>query len=288
MMVRQAVTVWIETRGSCREFWSPRPKVSPDSPGTTDMSKKHCATLNCPLNLAKGRTREHCTIWHSLQKSLGELAKALESLQQILESKLYMFDVDYPGVYEQVGLIKREMAESETEEGRKKRLLQDSSTMLLMALKSASRLFSKSSGFKVHIGEVWQSFPALLKEVEDSDRNTNEKLKEKAKLFQLIRDHKQSLNLLQKLQTMDQERANDPEYLKLCIEEFVATEQYEQALTFVELLKCTAQSLQLEEQYVLKIYVQAACHFLLQGSPTAQGPLQVCFPRCHGWETVWT
>ena len=212
-----------------------------------------------------------------MQKSLGELAKALKSLQQILESKLYMFDVDYPGVYEQVGLIKREMAESETEEGRKKRLLQDSSTMLLMALKSASRLFSKSPGFKVHIREVWQSFPALLKEVEDSDRNTNEKLKEKAKLFQLIRDHKQSLDLLQKLQTMDQERANDPEYLKLSIEEFVATEQYEQALTFVELLKCTAQSLQLEEQYVLKIYVQAACHFLLQGSPTARDHFRSAF-----------
>ena len=204
-----------------------------------------------------------------LQKSMGQLEEAKENLEKMIRNKQQMFDADQTSVYEQIGLIMKEMAESETEEASKKRLIQDGNSMLLMALKFASRICSRSPG-AVNIGEVWQSFPALLREVEESDRNAHEKLKEKAKLFQLIRDHKQSLDLLQKIERMDPQKAKDPEHLKLCIEEYVATQQYEQAVAFVELLSCTSQSLQamqLSQCYVLKIYVQAACQVLLQGSP---------------------
>ena len=208
-----------------------------------------------------------------LQKSLGELKEAIANLNKMLLFRKHMFPADQICVYEQMGLIMKEMAESETDEDNKKRLRLDSSSMLLLALKSASRLFSRSPEFSVNIGEVLQSLPALLKEVDDSDRKIPEKLKKKAILYQLIRDHKQSLDLLQRIEKMDPEQAKDPEYLKLCIEEYVAMEQYEQALTFIELLNCTSQSLQamhLDEQYVLQIYVQAACQVLLRGSTKAK------------------
>ena len=205
-----------------------------------------------------------------LQKSLGELPEAMENLQKMLRYQQHMVDADQTCMYEQMGLIMKEMADSETDDGKKKRMVKDSKSMLLKALKSASRLFSRSPEFKAYTKDVLLSLPALLQAVDESDSNAQEKLKEKAKLFQLIRDHKQSLDLLQKLEEMDPQKAKDPEHLRLCIEEYEAVGKYEEALALVELLNCTSQAWHLDQQYLLKLYVQAACQTLLQGSPAAK------------------
>ena len=205
-----------------------------------------------------------------LQKSLGELPEAMENLQKMFRYHQHMTDADQTRMYEQMGLIMEEMADSETDDGKKKRMLKDSRSMLLKALKSASRLFSRAPEFKVYIKDVLHSLPALLQAVDESDSNAQEKLKEKAKLFQLIRDHKQSLDLLQKLEEMDPQKAKDPEHLRLCIEEYEALGKYEEALVLVELLNCTSQAWHLDQQYLLKLYVQAACQTLLQGFAAAK------------------
>ena len=111
-----------------------------------------------------------------------------------------------------------------------------------------------------------------------SAHNTGE-LEEKV-MFQLIRYNKQFLDLFQDLKKMDPQRAQAPEYIRLCTEEYVATKQYEKALAFVGLLNCTSQSLQampLDRLYLLKIYVQAARQALLQGSPTSKQHFKSAF-----------
>ena len=118
--------------------------------------------------------------------------------------------------------------------------------------------------------------------MEISDQNAHRKLQEKAKLFQLIKDYKQSLDQLQEIEQMDPQKANNPEHLKLRIEDYVAMEQYEKALTFVSLLECTSQTKKTmhlfeDKQYILKVYMQAARQALLQGSPIAKTHLSAVF-----------
>ncbi|KAL8612393.1 hypothetical protein ACOMHN_008378 [Nucella lapillus] len=208
-----------------------------------------------------------------LLKSLGELEEAKENLQEMLKHQYGLFPTDVVNIYEQMGLILKELAESETDEAKKKHLLQNSATMLQMAVTSAAEIFSKSVGVKEHLDEICHSFSVLLQEVENSDNNKHWKLQEKARLYQLIRDHKQSLDLLQEIEQISPENSENPEYLKLCIKDYVATEQYEKALAFVKVLECTSPStatMQLFEDkgYVQKIRMHAARQSLLDTGPS--------------------
>ena len=99
--------------------------------------------------------------------------------------------------------------------------------------------------------------------MEDSDQDTRGKLKEKVVFFQLIRDCRQSLDLLQEIERMDPENAKDPEHLKIYSESCVAEKDYEKASTFLDLLKCPSQGTKLmklleDEHFAFKIYLQAA------------------------------
>ncbi|KAK7098512.1 uncharacterized protein [Littorina saxatilis] len=203
-----------------------------------------------------------------MHKALNELKDAMGCLQKVEKNPNQMFVTDEVNMYEQMGLIKRELAESETNETRKQQLMKDSESMLLMALNAASKIFATSPGMKESLGEVWHSFPTLLQIVEESDKNPHQKLENKAKLFQLIKDHKQSLNLLKRIRQMDPNKVQDPEHLKLWIEEYVAMRQFEDALGFIALVEFTPQSTDTmhlfeDEHFVLKIYLHAARQALL-------------------------
>ena len=81
---------------------------------------------------------------------------------------------------------------------------------------------------------------------------------------------------------MHPEKGNDPEHLKLCIENYVEMQQYEEALTFVDLLQCTSQSkqaMQLFEdgRFLHKVYLKAAEQSLLRGSPHFQTHFRAVF-----------
>ena len=207
-----------------------------------------------------------------LQIALGELEDAKTNLLSIQTENMHATQVI--SVYEQLGQVMKEQAKAEEDETKKKHLEQNSSAMLMKALTAASRVYKRAPG--VNMGEVLHSFPILMQEAETASARADQKLKEKAKLCQLIRDHKQSLDLLQEIEQMKSNEANEPEYLKLCIENYVEMGDYMKALTFVELLDCTSQSqatkeLFVDKQYLLKIFLHVAREALQQGSPnTAQ------------------
>ena len=208
-----------------------------------------------------------------LLKRLGQLEEAEQSLQKMLKNQESMLDADYAKAFEQIGSIKKDMADSERDESKKKQLIEDSKRMFLKALKAASAVFSQCPGVNEHLGEVWHSFPALLQAAEDS-RGETHTLQEQAVLFRLIRDYKHSLTLLRKIMEMDPQKAEDPEYLKLCIESYLATEDYENVSIFLDLLKRTPQktkTLELFEDndFVKKVYLQAARQSLLKGDSTS-------------------
>ncbi|XP_076470083.1 uncharacterized protein LOC143300359 [Babylonia areolata] len=209
-----------------------------------------------------------------LQKSLGELVEAKKLLEEMMKQEHNLFTADLVNIYEQIGLIWKEIAESETDQAKKERMLQNSTTMLQRALASASEIFSRSPEIKEHLGELYSSFSVLLQDVDQSKNNHHWKLQEKASLYKLIRDHKQSLELLQEIKLMDPEKSKDPKYLKLYIENCVETRMFEKALTFVKLLMNTEHStatMQLfeDKHYVMKIYIKAAHQALLQNRPFA-------------------
>ena len=85
-----------------------------------------------------------------MHKSLGELAKAKENLEAIVMNQRQVSGFYQIDVYEQLGLIMREMAHSATKEENPPRLLQDGRSMLLMSLKLACRHFTRSAGFTAH------------------------------------------------------------------------------------------------------------------------------------------
>ncbi|KAK7088436.1 uncharacterized protein [Littorina saxatilis] len=206
-----------------------------------------------------------------LHKSLGEYELARECLEKSLWKEHCLGVFDKINFFEQVGLILNEMAEKQTDEPKKKQLVENSESMLLMALKIASEQFASRPEIKENIGNFWHSFDTLFQAVEDKDHSASQKLREKATLFMLIRKHKKSLALLQDIEAMDPQKGNDPEHMKLCIENYVELQQYEKALTFVDLLQCTAQSQKAKHlfddaRYVHKIGLLAAQQSLLRNS----------------------
>ncbi|KAK7102597.1 uncharacterized protein [Littorina saxatilis] len=217
-----------------------------------------------------------------VRTKIGLKEKALADLKKILQIEKNICVFEHIRVYEQMGSIIKEMAESEANGEKRKQLLNDSKSMLYHSLTIASRFFSRSQGEKEYIREVLVSFSALLKDVEDSDCSAHQKLKEKAKLYQLIRDHGQSLDLLKEIEKMDPEKTEDPEYLKLCITQYMALEKFDEALAFKSLLECTSQGMQTmqlfgDPSFEAKLYIQAARHALLHDKPSAKAHFQTLF-----------
>ena len=172
-------------------------------------------------------------------KSLGELPLAKECLQKIIMNPKHVSVVNLINAFKEMCSVMKEMADCPTE----------SPSVLLMALELASEILSRSA-----------------------DRNTRGQFKERTKPFQLTATQKFSIDLLQNVVKIDPQTFHSPDSLKLCIENVTATGQYEKALVLLELFNCTPLSLQATpqgRQYTLKLYVQAARHALLQGSPTS-------------------
>lgn len=182
--------------------------------GTTRFSREDKfvkETLEYLERAVKYSKRENTSAIYDLaimHKSLGEMEQSRSCLQLMVNKPEGMLPLDYAKAYEQMGLVLKEMAESEEDQREKKRLLQESKSMLMIALKNVSQMFDGCPG--IQIGEVWRSFPTLLELVKDSDLAEDKKLKEKALLFQLIKNHRQSLDLLHEIERMDPDKANDP------------------------------------------------------------------------------
>jgi hypothetical protein len=173
--------------------------------------------------------------------------------------------------YEQAGLILKAMSEQPgRSEEERQRLREESEGKLYRAVWLCSRLCHRLPGLQDVIRDVWLAFDTLMAAVDHSDRATHDKLREKARLFQLIRDHCQSLDLLHQITSLAPE-----EHLKMMVENFVGQSQYEQALTFIDMLKCTAQGAAGNAAVfpnVLNVYVKAAEAALLSsGSGNPQG-----------------
>ena len=134
-----------------------------------------------------------------------------------------------------------------------------------------SSLCSRLPGLQHFIRDVWHAFPTLLQAAQNSDRHHTDKLREKARLYQLIKDHWQSMALLQEIRNIDPKEAESPDYLKMCIENYVSLECYDKALAFIKTLKCTAQGSALDslfddDRYVQKVYVLAGRAALLKAT----------------------
>ena len=217
-----------------------------------------------------------------LYRNIGELELAKEYLEKSLCRERSLGIFGKINAFEQLGLILKDLAENCTCSQEKKRLLENSQSMLLMALKTASEWYAKSPGIRDHIGDIWHSFHTLLQSVDKQEQSRSTKLREKARLFQLIKKHKQSLAFLRDIETMHAEKGNDPEHLKLCIENYVEMEQYEEALAFVDLLQCTTQSEQAmqlfpDKRFLHKVYLQAAEQSHVRGSPNFKSHFRAAF-----------
>ncbi|XP_070205944.1 uncharacterized protein [Littorina saxatilis] len=207
-----------------------------------------------------------------IHEELGELAQARSYFEKLLSNEHRLSMCMKISVFEHLGLILKYMAEKDTCQNDKQQLLGESQSMLLMALKTASELYSKSPTVKGQIKYIWHSFSTLMEALNDKEHCESKKCREKAKLFQLIMDHTQSLAFLQEIAAIEPQKANDPEYLKLCIENHVALQQYNEALIFVDLLQCTAQSQRAMElfddaRYVHKVGLLASQQSLLRNCP---------------------
>ena len=178
--------------------------------------------------------------------------------------------MDKINAYELAGLILKDLSETVSDEERKKRLKEEGESKLSMALTLCSSLCSRLPGLQNFFQHVWHAFPTLLQAARDSDRRATDKLREKARLFTLIKDNWQSMALLRETKGIDPKQAEDPDYLKMCIENNVSMEHYDKALAFLRILKCTAQGsvtdLFGDDQYVQKIYGQAGRAALLKAT----------------------
>ncbi|PVD29646.1 hypothetical protein C0Q70_08901 [Pomacea canaliculata] len=204
-----------------------------------------------------------------LHKALEEYDNALHLLLEIRSNKSMMIGAfDKVNAWEQTGLILKTMSKNETNEEEKKKLDKEGETMLRTALHEAMRLFSRTPGIQQQVCHVWNSFSTLLADIENSDGNTREKIREKARLLTLVSKHKESISLLQELKSISSQSENDPETLKILIENYSETEDYESAAIFIDLLKCSSEgnptmSLFGDKYYTQKVYIKAAKQHLM-------------------------
>ena len=204
-----------------------------------------------------------------MHRALDELEEALKLLDTMQRLKS-MGPFDKINAYELAGLILKDMSEMESDEERRKKLNEEGESKLNMALYLCSSLCSRLPGLQHFIRDVWHAFPTLLQAAQNSDRHHTDKLREKARLYQLIKDHWQSMALLQEIRNIDPKEAESPDYLKMYIENYVSLECYDKALAFIKTLKCTAQGSALDlfedDQYVQKVYVLAGRAALLKAT----------------------
>nr|KAG5707871.1 hypothetical protein BaRGS_031602 [Batillaria attramentaria] len=145
--------------------------------------------------------------------------------------------------------------------------------MFYTALTKAAQLISRSPQLHGHLKKAWDTLPQLLEEVERSDLNETQRLGRKAELFKVIKNPEASMALLNEIRQMQPAEGQNPKHLKLTIENLVEMKEFEQAVAMIELVKCTSQDTEVfrsfdDEQYVLKVYAQAAKQALLTDSPT--------------------
>nr|KAG5707869.1 hypothetical protein BaRGS_031600 [Batillaria attramentaria] len=205
-----------------------------------------------------------------MHRRIGERDKALPLLEEILHSNRERSNYITVNAYEQTGLILKEKCEAEADEQKKNQLESEAESMLYMALTKAASLYSTIPQFQGHIQEMWNSFSELLQEADESDLNAIQKLGKKADLLRLISQNEQSMALLNEIRQMAPDEKQDPLHLKLCVENYVALQEFEKALAFIKLLRCTSKGratlAQFDEHYELEVRIQAARQALLTGS----------------------
>ncbi|XP_076453038.1 uncharacterized protein LOC143288435 [Babylonia areolata] len=214
-----------------------------------------------------------------IYRNIGELEQAKKSLETTLSQGLNLGTYYRVSYYEQLGLVLGEMAEQSPSEESRTELQEYSQSMLLTALQNASHMNPPVRG---GIETIWNSFHSLMKAVKRNDKGSAETLQDKALLFRLIKKHKKSLALLQDIERLHPEKSADPEHLKLCIENYVQVQQYEEALTFIDLLQCTAHNAAITQlfedpRFLQKVYLHAANQSLQRGSPNFKSHFRAVF-----------
>ncbi|XP_025094449.1 uncharacterized protein LOC112564081 isoform X2 [Pomacea canaliculata] len=171
-----------------------------------------------------------------MHKVLGETDDALLLLEQIRNSRIAgAFEI--VNACEQTGLILKDLSEKEKDENRKMQLEKESESMLMLALQSATANFWQHPDIKPHICTAWNSFSELLTAKDESQNPEHHKLLEKAQLFQLVKNHKEAIAILQRIRDIAPEEGNKPEYLKMLAESYIESEQYCEAVILIEILK---------------------------------------------------
>ncbi|KAL8599123.1 hypothetical protein ACOMHN_007839 [Nucella lapillus] len=203
-----------------------------------------------------------------MHRALGEFEEALRLLdiiQLVKHNDLGPFEKI--NAFEQAGLILKNMSLVASDETEKQRLNEEGESKLNTALLLCSRLCNKLPGLQHYIQHVWLAFPTLFQAVDESDRKITDKLSEKARLFSLIKNSRQSMALLQMISSISPEKANCPEHLKMCIENYVELELYDRAFAFIEMLNLTAQRSAMghfdDIHYVQRVYMKAGKAALL-------------------------
>ncbi|KAL8566318.1 hypothetical protein ACOMHN_050436 [Nucella lapillus] len=146
---------------------------------------------------------------------------------------------------EQMGLIYKQKADLETNEGKKKKLMKDSVRTLYQALALASEHFSTTPVLRRNFGDIFQAPRALLKAADTSDCSEVEKQKRRVDIFSLMNKHKESLAVVRDIGEED----HDAEYYKLKIQAFARNRQYAEAVAVLPCLKAAQKEVRGKQLY---------------------------------------
>ena len=204
-----------------------------------------------------------------LHKATRQFREALKYFDKIIQRKNGGNSnpsglLDQVTALEQKGLIFKEQADEEEDRSRKGKLINDGKKSLYRALEKAAEFYSNVSEVKDHFAQIFHSPSALLREAV--------RCEERAAVFSLMNNHKQSLALLNEI--AEQER--NEQFYKTKLICYEKAGEFEEAVACLALLKPTEMHSKVMKLFenpqgkwcLNNIYIQAGRKALLDGSYT--------------------
>ncbi|XP_041361614.1 uncharacterized protein LOC121377617 [Gigantopelta aegis] len=199
---------------------------------------------------------------------LEDYANAEDTFKKII------YSYDTPGspvftinAYEQTGLCcLQKSEEAGISQNKKAALIKKGKFFLTSAIETAARVVSEIQN--IHLtgyedSDAFKTIADMLQSEYDSSKKTT-KLKEMARLYELVGKHKESLDICQKL-CQDPAEAKNAEMSIRLIENYLKLKDYDNAKLCVSLLLCTHQATDVPRDLVNRVYLETALHILQEG-----------------------
>ncbi|XP_070177856.1 uncharacterized protein [Littorina saxatilis] len=229
-----------------------------------DYIKEAIEAFQKAVELSEGenvRAVYHLAVTYRSVGNLREARRWLDVITGRSHSQASYGPFDRINAYEQAGLVLREMSEVEEDEKTRQQLREEGEEKLKMALRLCSRLCQRLPALHSYVPHVWLSHSTLMHIVDSSQLGLTKKHQERAKLFQMIQAYGPSMAELKEILTKDTSQAENPDFLKILIENCVGRKRYDDALTAIETLigitHCSVSDLFGDDHYRVKIYMQA-------------------------------